>query len=358
MPIEWHEAFQEKTQRKGKGGSKRKPKLGDISLSTIPGLRAFANEAMLDVLYFMSPEYHQIMVQLVTHEMNIAVDRVHRFLPAFRGRISLLCHSLGSVIAWDILANQDGVGGVDNSDDDASINLGFAADNDTLFCSYPKLDFYVENCFFIGSPIAVFLMVQNKHNAIDEEYSLPGCDRVFNVFHPFDPAAYRLEPLINRRNVNIEPVVLPTWTGGFRVQYAIQRWLRGGANKLKTIRRNILKRIEKGVKDIGLLDESVNNDIVNGESLEEVDNSDNDDREDDMNVSGISSVSSIVSTTSSSVSHAAVSIRSALNDLGRIDYIIQEREIENQISIYAAMGAHTMYWDCKDLALFLSKNTK
>jgi len=47
-----------------------------------------------------------------------------------------------------------------------------------------------------------------------------------------------------------------------------------------------------------------------------------------------------------------------LNDLGRIDYIIQEREIENQISIYAAMGAHTMYWDCKDLALFLSKNTK
>lgn len=35
-------------------------RLRDITLSRIPHLRSFVNDALLDVLYFMSPAYHQV----------------------------------------------------------------------------------------------------------------------------------------------------------------------------------------------------------------------------------------------------------------------------------------------------------
>lgn len=72
------------------------------------------------------------------------------------------------------------------------------------------------------------------------------CRRLFNIFHPYDPVAFRLEPLLKAGGSNCstsegdggirsqggdtdmsspeEPVILPTWTGGLRVQYQVQRW--------------------------------------------------------------------------------------------------------------------------------------
>ncbi|CAN0199110.1 unnamed protein product, partial [Laminaria digitata] len=60
------------------------------------------------------------------------------------------------------------------------------------------------------------------------------CRRLFNVFHPYDPVAFRLEPLLkagdgggdgnNNPSPPLEPVILPTWTGGLRVHYQVQRW--------------------------------------------------------------------------------------------------------------------------------------
>ena len=43
----------------------------------------------------------------------------------------------------------------------------------------------------LGSPIAVFLLIRNQQQPLEADYCLPGCSRMFNIFHPFDPAAYR-----------------------------------------------------------------------------------------------------------------------------------------------------------------------
>lgn len=45
-------------QQMGQAGHLR---LRDITLSRIPHLRSFVNDALLDVLYFMSPAYHQVL---------------------------------------------------------------------------------------------------------------------------------------------------------------------------------------------------------------------------------------------------------------------------------------------------------
>jgi len=52
IPIEWHERF----NRVSRQNDDDIPSAGlnDISLNTIPHMRSFANDAMLDTLYFMS----------------------------------------------------------------------------------------------------------------------------------------------------------------------------------------------------------------------------------------------------------------------------------------------------------------
>jgi hypothetical protein len=93
-PVEWHESFAILTQRRAPmlensprqrndadgSDSTRNPQqqqqqrnvmIEDISLKTIPNTREFANDTLMDVLFFMSPEHHQIIIDVVTHEMNL-----------------------------------------------------------------------------------------------------------------------------------------------------------------------------------------------------------------------------------------------------------------------------------------------
>eukprot|EP00953_Heterococcus_sp_UTEX-ZZ885_P002224 1720-Heterococcus_DN1.PRE.1 len=78
LPIEWHSRFKTKLDAEGKCGrdgtsnssgvSDEQLSIWDITLKRAATLRAYTNDTVLDVLYFMSPEYHQIIVQEVTAE--------------------------------------------------------------------------------------------------------------------------------------------------------------------------------------------------------------------------------------------------------------------------------------------------
>uniref|UniRef100_A0A667YMT9 DDHD domain containing 1b n=1 Tax=Myripristis murdjan TaxID=586833 RepID=A0A667YMT9_9TELE len=69
---------------------------------------------------------------------------------------------------------------------------------------------FVENFFCMGSPLAVFLALRGIRpgNNGAQDHILPKsiCQRLFNIFHPTDPVAYRLEPLILKHYSNIAPV--------------------------------------------------------------------------------------------------------------------------------------------------------
>ncbi|VDP43681.1 unnamed protein product [Schistosoma curassoni] len=56
----------------------------------------------------------------------------------------------------------------------------------------------------------------SKHTGVDLDeidpealFSYFACRRVFNIFHSYDPVAYRLEPLLLKHYANISPVVIP-----------------------------------------------------------------------------------------------------------------------------------------------------
>ncbi len=48
------------------------------------------------------------------------------------------------------------------------------------------------------------------------EYVLPTCQRVFNIFHPYDPLAFRLEPLFSGNPAD-KPLLVPHHQGRKRL---------------------------------------------------------------------------------------------------------------------------------------------
>ena len=55
---------------------------------------------------------------------------------------------------------------------------------------YPKLDFEPASFYALGSPIALFNGVRGI-DKLGPNFKLPTCPKFFNIFHPYDPVAYR-----------------------------------------------------------------------------------------------------------------------------------------------------------------------
>lgn len=86
---------------------------------------------------------------------------------------------------------------------------------------YPQLEFPVAKFFALGSPIAMFLTIRGIEH-LSRDFQLPTCPAVYNIFHPFDPVAYRMEPLINP-DIKQKPVLMPHHKGRKRLH--LGQWL-------------------------------------------------------------------------------------------------------------------------------------
>jgi hypothetical protein len=262
----------------------------------------------------MSPKHHDIMVNVVSNEM-IRVVETYKKVTGFTGKISILSHSLGSVISWDILSHIDT--NMDCTLDDIRPEASKFAE------SYPQLSFKVEQMFMIGSPLAVFLMMRNNDKPLPQDFYLPSCPRVYNIFHPYDPVAYRLEPILHRDNSSVEPKIIPHWKGGFRVQYQTKLLWRKILDETKRNQKWMIKAVESRVERIGLVD---------GASV------------------GFQDDSSVLSDDSD---YQEVHV-GQLNAGKRIDYLLQEKEIESANEYISALAAHSNYWQEKDLSNFIA----
>ncbi|CAM9633698.1 unnamed protein product [Scytosiphon promiscuus] len=302
LPVEWHTRFKGRLYREGGGsdigggvqggngagqaspagvvrtaegdGDEGSPRIWDITLPRAPTLRAFTNDTLLDILYFMSPEYHQVIVEEVTQEINRVLDLFRKHTRNWSGKVSIVAHSLGAIICFDIMANQPPSGSFSRASgggntgppttptDTIPVPPAAAEGNDTDF---PALSARVENVFCLGSPIGMFLMIRGQHRRLGKAFRLPGCRRLFNIFHPYDPVAFRLEPLLRADNAapgdealpspTRDPVILPTWTGRLRVHYQVQRWWQDLWSRAWEAKQRAEASIERSLESIGLIDE-------------------------------------------------------------------------------------------------------
>uniref|UniRef100_A0A8C4QXV0 DDHD domain-containing protein n=1 Tax=Eptatretus burgeri TaxID=7764 RepID=A0A8C4QXV0_EPTBU len=207
LPITWRWALRGRDCVDGPESQAETSGLDDrlrrLSLPSVPRLRSFANDTLLDVLLYGSlPSRHAIQAA-VAQELCALRKRFLKRNPGFTGGVSVAGHSLGSLILFDLLAGQ--------------------GDGQTPWVvqdphSVSQLDFTPCHLFALGSPIAAYLAARGQDTLCG--YQLSGCAQVFNIFHPLDPVAYRLEPLLV--NDVPPPVLLPHHRGRERLHREVR----------------------------------------------------------------------------------------------------------------------------------------
>ena len=81
---------------------------------------------------------------------------------------------------------------------------------------FPHLEFKPQAFFAFGSPIGLFITIRGI-DALEEDFVLPTCPSFFNIFHPLDLVAYRVEPLINPDTHKYKPMLIPYHKGRKRM---------------------------------------------------------------------------------------------------------------------------------------------
>ncbi|XP_058512913.1 membrane-associated phosphatidylinositol transfer protein 2 isoform X2 [Ochotona princeps] len=75
-----------------------------------------------------------------------------------------------------------------------------------------KFDFEVADLFLFGCPLGLVLALRKTViPALDVFQLRPACQQVYNLFHPADPSASRLEPLLERRFHALPPLSIPRY---------------------------------------------------------------------------------------------------------------------------------------------------
>jgi hypothetical protein len=239
VPIEWYHHVHD-------DNSALMQSLQATTLPTIPALRAIANDVVLDVLLYLTPAFGRAVLQAVTAQITLVYAKfcaVHADFVRHGGTVSLVGHSLGSVICWDLLAllqrqqshNQQPTASVsvkattvdaesahagsqttdaatthespDGIHPASALNSSETVHNDDHFTSYgptltrPLLEtipFVPDHTLFLGSPLGLFLSLRGAHLYFDSlrdkaggtagvprtsPFTLP-TKSLYNIFHP------------------------------------------------------------------------------------------------------------------------------------------------------------------------------
>uniref|UniRef100_A0A3B3BCA1 DDHD domain containing 2 n=1 Tax=Oryzias melastigma TaxID=30732 RepID=A0A3B3BCA1_ORYME len=379
LPVNWHSALHgdatgvdEDIQR--------------ITLPSISRLRHFTNDTLLDLFFYNSPTYCQTIVDTVASEINRLYALFKQRHPDFNRAVSLVGHSLGySNTLEQILTKLDLKQYLDifesenldleslslckDSDlKDLGIPLGprkkilnstlqihnaedpgelspeqsrfYRAQSVTsavdyeyfnvgigqVSIDYPQLAFQPQAFFAFGSPIGMFLTVRGLKR-IDPNYTFPTCKSFYNIYHPYDPVAYRIEPMIVSE-VDLEPMLIPHHKGRKRMHLELKDSLTRMSMDLKN---NVLGSLRTAWQSFARIPVAALPPVEEGEA----------------------SAESSMNTEQTEESEIKVGM---LNGGRRIDYVLQEKPIESFNEYLFAIQSHLCYWESEDTALLLLKD--
>jgi len=236
LPINWRSTLQlddespdPQPNRRDETSSKNQFTLKDITAESIPAVRNLISDVMLDIPYYLS-HHKSKMIEAVVREAN----RIYRLWvknnPGFEdyGNVHLIAHSLGTVMALDILSNQP-------TKLPAQIDVNTSQRNDIF-------EFDTKNLFFCGSPAGFFLLLnkspllprkgREKPDSNGDDFSRGvagdagtyGClavDNLYNIMHYNDPIAYRLNACVDvDYAASLQPASVPSATATWLQSFA------------------------------------------------------------------------------------------------------------------------------------------
>lgn len=208
--------------------SSNKYTLKDITPDTLPSVRGIVSDVMLDIPYYLSPMHNPKMISACIQEAN----RIYRLWcannPGFAeyGRVHLVAHSLGSVMAIDILSQQPTY--VDPQFSEPSVPEEDLPKDQFIFNT--------TDLFVCGSPVGLFLLMRNanllprrdKEKPGADSYAAPGVagnqgtygclavDNIYNIINPYDPVACRINPTVDVVYASmLKPATIPSASSSY-----------------------------------------------------------------------------------------------------------------------------------------------
>ncbi|XP_052746368.1 uncharacterized protein LOC112049543 isoform X2 [Bicyclus anynana] len=317
LPISWHSSLHS-------GETGVDTRLAAVTLESIPRLRNFTNDTLLDVLFYTSPVFCQTIIDTVCSELNRIYALFKQRNPGFEGGVSLGGHSLGSVILYDLLSHQVPQDAGKPVSTDKTYVTGTAGTGQPCV-KYPRLDFDPDTLYALGSPIAIFECIRGVHT-LGLDFCLPTCKNFFNIFHPYDPIAYRLEPMVNPVLRDVKPFLIPHHKGRKRMHLELKDTMaRVGAD----IKQKLLESIKSTWSSMWktqpppdthlekVVEEEMEKEQLNAECSKEDQIQENE---------------------------VTPDMLGRLNGGRRIDHVLQEAPFEMINEYLFAMSSHVCYW--------------
>ncbi|CAG9855431.1 unnamed protein product [Phyllotreta striolata] len=345
LPISWHDRLH--SEETGIDDQ-----LDRITLSSVPTLRKFTNDTLLDILFYTSPVYCQKIISTVGSELNRIYDLFKMRNPEFSGGVSLGGHSLGSLILFDLLCHQDSKVETDSEESDdltsekpapqdrkmskrISYMMGAIGTGQPQI-HYTRLNFEPKNFFALGSPIGMFIIVRGL-DTLGDNFSLPTCPAFYNIFHPHDPIAYRIESLINPELGQLNPVLIPHHKGRKRMHLELKETMARVGADLKQKVFDSMKNTWNSVYQLAMFHKQ-----TPPPNLEE-------------EVASAYNEQIEVKDEPEQVEDTAGINLGTLNGGRRIDYVLQEAPFEVLTEYFFALKSHVCYWESEDTILMILK---
>ncbi|NXT24189.1 S23IP protein, partial [Syrrhaptes paradoxus] len=199
---------------------------------------------------------------------------------------------------------------------------------------HSALDFEPDIFFALGSPIGVFLTVRGVEK-IDENYRLPTCKGFFNIYHPLDPVAYRLEPMIIE-DMDLKPVLIPHHKGRKRLHLELKDSLSRMGSDLK---QGFISSLKSAWQTLNEFARAHTSSTQLQAELEKVANQIKEEEEKQV----VEAEKITESPDPPKDEDFSVKV-GMLNGGRRIDYVLQEKPIESFNEYLFALQSHLCYW--------------
>ncbi|KAF9377812.1 hypothetical protein BGX21_003093 [Mortierella sp. AD011] len=352
------------------------PTMDDIMLDGVPTIRMLVSDVLMDVLLYMTPNYKRKMMEVVTEELNAVYKKFIHHNPDFLrlgGKVSIIGHSLGSLLALDILNHQPF--------SPTQYQPVPTSPVFEKFISFEKgshnpvsLDFPVTNFFALGSPIGLFLLLKGcklgarlSDSSITGESAVSPCFRpavenMYNIFHRSDAVAHRMEPLISRSfGSQMRPALIPYHKGGLKgLHIGIQDFGNDLANRANTMIESVKLGITTSVftRALGFKTNPITNAAAIHNAKHESGGASGSASDTELGSDGSEGAGNgvvtpkLTATMNSMISKAKVR---ALNKTGRVDWCLQEGVFES--AYLSALSVHMQYWSDSDVAAFIIRQT-
>ena len=172
----------------------------------------------------------------------------------------------------------------------------------------------------------MFLAVRGI-DSLGVDFQLPTCKMFFNIFHPYDPVAYRIESLVDKEYADIRPYLVPHHMGRKRMHLELKETIGRVGNDIKQKIMDSLKAVYNVAGSItGQVEQAVEEELVQTEERsEEV------------------------------VENEVAGLEARLNSGRRIDFVLQEAPLESFNEYVFAVTSHLCYWESEDTSLMIIK---